>query len=421
MDHFNYQNGELFAEEVPLSRIAETVGTPFYCYSTATFERHFKVFTDAFGSDNATVCFAVKANGNIAVLKTLANLGAGADVVSIGELKRALAAGIPTDKIVFSGVGKTVEELSFAVEKGIFQINVESVPELETLSAVASAAGKEQAIAIRINPDVDAKTHAKISTGKSENKFGIEWLNVRDVYRKAADLPGIKVAGIAVHIGSQILDLKPFREAFARMGDIISTLREDGHDISRLDLGGGLGIPYEADQVSSPEDYAKIVKEATADLHCHLVFEPGRMIAGNAGVLVAKVIYVKEGETRDFAIVDAAMNDLVRPSMYDAHHEIVPVTQPTDGANTRPMDVVGPICETGDTFAKQRPLPPLEADDLVAFRSAGAYGAVMASTYNARPLIPEVLVKGNAFSVIRKRVEVEEQMANERVPDWLMD
>ncbi|MCW9034886.1 MAG: diaminopimelate decarboxylase [Rhodospirillales bacterium] len=419
MDHFDYQNGELFAEEVPLARIAETVGTPFYCYSTATLERHYKIFSEAFDDKEATVCFAVKANGNIAVLKTLGNLGAGADVVSMGELKRALAAGIPTDKIVFSGVGKTAEELAFAVEKEIFQINVESAPELETLSAVASSLGKEQAIAIRINPDVDAKTHTKIATGKSENKFGIEWDKAPEIFAKAAALPGIKVAGVAVHIGSQILDLKPFGEAFARMGDIIAALRVDGHDISRLDLGGGLGIPYEADQLSSPEDYATVVKETTAGLDCHLIFEPGRMIAGNAGVLVSKVVYVKEGETRDFAIVDAAMNDLVRPSMYEAHHDIIPVKQPAGGANIRPMDVVGPICETGDTFAKQRPLPPLESDDLVAFRSAGAYGAVMSSTYNARPLIPEVLVKGNAFSIIRKRVEVEEQMANERVPDWL--
>jgi len=419
MDHFDYKNGELFAEEVPLARIAETVGTPFYCYSTATLERHMRVFSDSFSDLEATICFAVKANGNIAVLKTLARLGSGADVVSLGELKRALAAGISADKIVFSGVGKTAEEMAFAVEKEIFQINVESIPELEALSAVANSLGKEQAIAIRINPDVDAKTHAKISTGKSENKFGIEWAKAPEIFRQAAALPGIKVAGVAVHIGSQILDLKPFSEAFDRMGEIIETLRGEGHDISRLDLGGGLGIPYEADQVSSPEDYAKIVKEATVDLNCHLIFEPGRMIAGNAGVLISKVVYVKEGETRDFAIVDAAMNDLVRPSMYDAHHDIIPVKQPTDGANTRPMDVVGPICETGDTFAKQRPLPPLEADDLIAFRSAGAYGAVMASTYNARALIPEVLVKGNAFSIIRKRIEVEDQMANERVPDWL--
>ena len=421
MDHFSYKDGELFAEDVPISRIAETVGTPFYCYSTATLERHFRVFTEAFGETEATVCFAVKANGNIAVLRTLARLGAGADVVSGGELKRALAAGIPAEKIVFSGVGKTEEELTLAVERDIFQINVESEPELEELSRVAQAQGKTQQIAIRINPDVDAKTHAKISTGKSENKFGIEWGRAREIYQKAADLPGIDVAAIAVHIGSQILDLKPFHEAFSRMGEIIGQLREDGHDIRRLDLGGGLGIPYSEGEVSSPEDYAAIVKEATKDLGCHLVFEPGRMIAGNAGIMVSKVVYIKEGDTRDFAIVDAAMNDLVRPSMYDAHHDIVPVAEPSDRANLRPMDVVGPICETGDTFSRQRDLPPLAPGDLVAFRSAGAYGAVMASTYNARPLIPEVLVKGNAFSVIRKRVSVEEQMANERIPEWLRD
>jgi len=421
MDHFNYKDGQLFAEDVPLSRIAETVGTPFYCYSTATLERHYRVFREAFSEAEATVCFAVKANGNIAVLRTLARLGAGADVVSGGELKRALAAGIPAEKIVFSGVGKSKDELALAVERSIFQVNVESEPELEALSQVATSQDKIQQIAIRINPDVDAKTHAKISTGKSENKFGIEWGRARDIYDKAAALPGIDVAAIAVHIGSQILDLTPFREAFSRMGEIITQLRADGHDIRRLDLGGGLGIPYEDGEVSSPQDYAAIVKEATKDLDCHLVFEPGRMIAGNAGVMVSKVVYVKEGSTRDFAIVDAAMNDLVRPSMYDAHHDIVPLAEPKDRANLRPMDVVGPICETGDTFTRQRNLPPLEPGDLIAFRSAGAYGAVMASTYNARPLIPEVLVKENAFSVIRKRVSVEEQMGNERTPEWLRD
>ena len=420
MDHFNYIDGTLCAEDVPLARIAEAVGTPFYCYSTATLTRHYKVFDEAFDGLPHTVCYAVKANSNQAVIRTLALLGAGADVVSIGEMRRALAAGIPAGKIVYSGVGKTEDDLRQALEAGVMQINVESEPELEALSRVAVSMDKKAPVAIRTNPHVDAKTHAKIATGKSENKFGIDWTRIREVYAKAAKLPGIELRGVAVHIGSQLTDLEPFGTAFTRMRGLIEELRADGHAVETLDLGGGLGIPYDNSTTPPPTDYAATVKKALDGLDIHLIFEPGRMIAGNAGLLVSKVVYVKQGETRNFVILDAAMNDLMRPSLYDASHDIVPVAENTGAdAPNEPVDVVGPVCETGDTFAKQVNLPHLTSGDLVAFRTAGAYGAVMASTYNTRPLVPEVMVNGNAFALVRPRMEVEDLMALDRIPEWM--
>ena len=421
MDHFGYRNGEMYAEEVPLREIADAVGTPFYCYSSATLERHYQVFTQAFAQQglDLLLCYAVKANTNQAVISTLAAQGSGADVVSEGELRRALTAGIPAEKIVYSGVAKTAREMAFALESGIYQFNVESIPELHQLSQVASELGREASIAFRINPDVDAKTHAKISTGKSENKFGVPWVQARDIYAEAARLPGIKVVGLDVHIGSQLTQLEPFREAFERVGQLIEQLRQDGHDITRLDLGGGLGIPYDPTdpEPPSPEAYAAMVKEVVGHLGCRIIIEPGRLLVGNAGILVSQVIYVKEGEERKFLIIDAAMNDLVRPSMYDAYHEIVPVFQTED--SPEPFDVVGPVCETGDTFARGRPIPPLESGDLLAIRSAGAYGAVMSSTYNTRLLVPEVLVKDGKFAVVRPRQSYEQLIGLDQLPDWL--
>lgn len=423
MDHFQYKNGELHAENVPLRRIAAAVGTPFYCYSTATLVRHYRVFRDAMAGMDALVCFAVKANSNLAVLRTLARQGAGADVVSGGELKRALAAGIPAERIVFSGVGKTPEEMTAALNVGILQFNVESEAELAALSAVAFRLGRRAAVAFRVNPDVDAKTHAKISTGKAENKFGVPWSRARQLYARAAQLPGIDVVGVDVHIGSQLTELGPFDEAFGRVVDLVRALRADGHAIRRVDLGGGLGIPYDRAGAPPPhpERYAEVVRRAVSGLDCQIILEPGRLIAGNAGVLVAKVIYVKEGERRRFVIIDAAMNDLIRPSLYDAYHEIVPVRAASPNVIMTAADVVGPVCETGDVFATDRALPPLAADDLVAILSAGAYGAVMASTYNSRALVPEVLVDGEAFAVARRRVTAEEWLAFESLPDWLKD
>jgi diaminopimelate decarboxylase len=420
MDHFTYRDGVLHAEDVPLSRIAEAVGTPFYVYSSATLARHYTVFAEAFQGMDALVCFATKTNGNKAVLNLLASLGAGADVVSAGEMHHAIAAGIPAERIVFSGVAKTREELAAALAAGIFQINVESVPELETLSQVASAMGCVAPVSLRVNPDVAADTHAKIATGRKENKFGVEWTNAHAVYKHALGLPGIAVKGVAVHIGSQILDLAPFRAAFQRVRDLVLLLRADGINLERVDLGGGLGIPYHRDDPKSPPpaDYAAMVKEVLGDLGVTLVAEPGRLIAGNAGMLVSKVIYVKEGATRSFLILDAGMNDLVRPAMYDAFHDILPVDEPAPGAERTPIDVVGPICETGDLFAKQRSLPAIPEGGLVAFATAGAYGAVMASTYNGRPLVPEVLVKGDKFAVVRRRPTLEEMTALESLPDW---
>ncbi len=424
MDHFAYRNGEVFAEDVALSTIAEHVGTPFYCYSTATMTRHFKVFSEAIDGLDALVCYAMKANGNLAVIRTLAQLGAGVDVVSGGELERALAAGVSPDRIVFSGVGKTTDEMAAAIDASIMQINVESEPELEALSAIASARGCEVAVSIRVNPDVDAKTHEKITTGKSENKFGIDISRAKDVCARADALPGIKLVGIAMHIGSQLRDLSPYRTAYGNAVELVHELRAAGHTIERLDLGGGLGIPYfededAADPVPSPSEYGAMVKEVIGDLDCRIVLEPGRVIMGNAGLLVTKVIYVKEGPTRRFLIVDAAMNDLMRPTLYSAHHAISPVTEPAADATYAEVDVVGPICESGDTFAKGRALPPMSSGDLLAFRSAGAYGSVMASTYNARALVPEVLVNGDQFAVVRRRIDVADLMAFEDTPDWL--
>jgi diaminopimelate decarboxylase len=421
MNHFDYVAGSLHAEGVDLAEVAAKVGTPFYCYSTATLTRHYTVFADALkgaGLD-ATICFALKSNPNIAVVRTRAALGAGADVVSEGELRQALAAGVPPGRIVFSGVGKTRRELEFAVAKGIMQINVESEPELELLSQIAAERGVRMPIALRVNPDVDAGTHAKITTGKKENKFGIEWTRAHEVYRKAKDLPGVEPVAIACHIGSQLTELEPFREAFLRVRDLVAILRADGIDIRRLDIGGGLGVPYDAEIPPTPEAYAQTIKSTLGDLGCRIVLEPGRLLVANAGVLVSKVVYVKEGSTRTFVILDAAMNDLMRPALYEAFHSIRPVAEPAPGAPVAPVDVVGPVCETGDTFAKQRPLPPVKAGDLVAFGSAGAYGAAMSSTYNTRPLVPEVLVKDGQFAVVRARPTYEEMLALESLPEWL--
>ena len=421
MDHFLYRGGALHAEDVPLSEIAASVGTPFYCYSTATLERHFRLFDEALEGMDHLVCYAMKAASNVAILKTLAALGAGMDVVSGGEYLRARAAGVPGERIVFSGVGKTEAEMRLALEGCVLQFNVESEPEMEALNRVALDLGKVAPITVRVNPDVDAKTHAKIATGKSENKFGIPISRAREVYAHAARLPGLRVVGIDVHIGSQLTDLEPFRLAYRKVAELAEVLRADGHRIERLDLGGGLGIPYERNNAAPPLpiDYGGMIREELGHLGCEIEIEPGRLIVGNAGIMVSEVIYVKEGEGRDFLILDGAMNDLIRPAMYDAHHDIVPVVEPAPGTESRAYDVVGPVCETGDTFARQRPLPALKAGDLVAFRSAGAYGAVMASEYNTRPLIPEVLVKGDQFAVIRRRPTFDEMINRDTIPEWL--
>lgn len=421
MDHFNYKNGSLHAEDVALSDIAAEVGTPFYVYSTATLERHFRLFDDALSGMDHLVCYAMKAASNQSIIKTLAALGAGMDVVSGGEYLRAIRAGVPPDRIVFSGVGKTRAEMEMIVQGGVRQVNVESEPEMVLLDKVARAHGKKIPITIRVNPDVDAKTHAKIATGKSENKFGIPITKARDVYAMAAKLEGLEIVGIDVHIGSQLTDLEPFGLAYRKVAELTETLRADGHDIRRLDLGGGLGIPYVRGNEAPPlpADYGALIKREVGHLGCEVEIEPGRLIVGNAGLLVSSVIYVKEGEGRNFLILDAAMNDLIRPAMYDAHHDIVPVQEPKAGAEYADFDVVGPVCETGDTFARNRALQRLEDGDLVAFRSAGAYGAVMASEYNSRPLIPEVLVKGDQFAVIRPRPTLEEMINRDTIPSWL--
>jgi diaminopimelate decarboxylase len=421
MHYFDYRSGVLHAEDVSLVALADHVGTPFYCYSDATIERHYRVFAGAFADVDTLVCYSVKANSNQAVLSTLARLGAGADVVSEGELKRALAAGIPANKIMFSGVGKTDRELALAVEHGILCVNAESEAEIERLAAIASGKGQTADVSIRVNPDVDAKTHAKISTGKAENKFGIPISRAREVYARAAKLKGVRVAGVDMHIGSQIVELDPFGDAFALLADFVRTLRADGHVIAHVDLGGGLGIPYREDNEPppDPEAYAGVVKRATAGLGCKLIFEPGRLIVGNAGILVTRVLYVKHGEAKTFVIVDAGMNDLVRPTLYDAHHEIVPVRQAAAGAERIIADVVGPVCESGDFLALGRSLPAPQPGDLLAVMSAGAYGAVQAGTYNTRPLIPEVLVRKGEWAVIRPRVSAEELIALDRVPPWI--
>lgn len=421
MDHFLYKSGILHAEDVPVPQIAAEVGTPFYIYSCATLTRHYRLFEEALDGLDHLVCFAVKSNSNVAVLAHLARLGAGMDVVSGGEYLRAKAAGVPGERIVFSGVGKTADEMRMALDGGIRQFNVESEPELELLSAIAEEMGTTAPIAVRVNPDVDARTHEKIATGKSENKFGIPIAWARDLYARAASLPGIEVVGIDVHIGSQLTDLEPFEIAYTKVADLTRQLRADGHDIRRLDLGGGLGIPYERSNSAPPLpiEYGEVIKRTVGDLDVEVEIEPGRLISGNAGLLVASVVYVKRGDGRDFLILDAAMNDLVRPAMYGAWHDIVPVIEPEPGAEQAPYDVVGPVCETGDTFAKQRHLAPLRSGDLVAFRSAGAYGSVMASEYNTRPLIPEVLVKDDQFAVIRARPSFDEIINRDTVPAWV--
>ncbi|GHC52666.1 diaminopimelate decarboxylase [Neogemmobacter tilapiae] len=421
MDHFLYRNGVLHAEDVPLTEIAARVGTPFYVYSTATLTRHYHLFTEALSPLPHQVCFAIKSLSNVAVLKVLADLGAGMDVVSQGEYLRAKAAGVPGDKIVFSGVGKTRAEMRLALEGGIRQFNVESEPEMRALSEMASSLGVKAPITIRVNPDVDAKTHEKIATGKKENKFGIPIARALEVYAEAARLPGLQIVGIDVHIGSQLTDLEPFEAAYNKVADLTLALRAAGHQIDRLDLGGGLGIPYTRSNEAPPlpSDYGALIKRTVGHLGCEIEIEPGRLISGNAGLLVSSVIYLKQGEGRDFLILDAAMNDLVRPSMYGAHHDIVPVLEPAAGTEQQDYDVVGPVCETGDTFAKQRSLPPAGPGDLIAFRSAGAYGAVMSSEYNSRPLIPEVLVKGDQFAVIRERPTYDEMLNRDKLPEWL--
>ena len=421
MDHFQYRDGHLHAESVALGDIAVAVGTPFYVYSTATLTRHYQLFTQALSPLPHMVCFAIKSLSNIAVLKVLGDLGAGMDVVSGGEYLRARAAGVPGDRIVFSGVGKTRAEMRLALEGGIRQFNVESEPELRALSEVCVSMGVTAPITIRVNPDVDAKTHEKIATGKKENKFGIPIDRASVVYAEAASLPGLQVIGIDVHIGSQLTDLAPFEAAYLKVADLTRRLRSEGHVISRLDLGGGLGIPYSHSNEPPPLplDYGALIKRTVGDLGCEIEIEPGRLISGNAGLLVSSVIYVKNGEDRDFLILDAAMNDLIRPAMYGAHHDILPVVEPTAGVERQPYDVVGPVCETGDTFAKARMLTKQAEGDLVAFRSAGAYGAVMASEYNTRPLIPEILVKDDHFAVIRARPSFDEMLQRDTIPYWL--
>ncbi len=418
MHHFHYRDGELHAEGVAVSQIAAAVGTPFYCYSTATLERHYKVLEEALPR-GTLIAFAVKSNGSLAVIRTLARLGAGADIVSGGELKRAIAGGIPASKIVFSGVGKTREEIDLALSHGIRQFNAESEEELLVLNAVALSRGQRASVALRINPDVDARTHAKISTGKAENKFGIAWHRAEAAFQKAAQLPGIDVAGVDMHIGSQITEIEPFRQAFGKLAGLVRSLRGQGLQISRIDLGGGLGVPYTQDDAPPlPASYGDVVREVFAGLDAELIVEPGRLITANAGILVSRIIHVKQGDQRQFVILDAGMNDLVRPAMYDAHHDIIPVRQAEKSAN-RVYDVVGPVCESADLFARNLALPPVAADELVAILSAGAYGAVQASSYNARPLVPEVLVRGDRFAVTRPRQSVEEMIAREQMPAWL--
>ncbi len=429
MNHFPYRDGELFAEGVPLRRIATEVGTPVYCYSSAALTANYRAFADAFAGQRATICYAVKANSNLAVIRTLARLGAGADVLSEGELRRALRAGVRPEKMVFSGVGKSPDEMALALDAGIGQINVESEPEIEALNELAAAKGVRAPVAIRVNPGVDAGTHEKITTGMKENKFGIDFDRARAVAAHAGGLPGIDIVGAAVHIGSQLIDLAPFSDAFRLLSELVGGLREDGHDIRRLDLGGGLGIAYHDETPPTPKEYAAMIATATDGLEVEIVLEPGRAIAGDAGVLLTRVLYVKKGVSRTFVIVDAAMNDLMRPSLYDAHHAIIPAIEPAPGANEGAdetaneamVDVVGPVCETGDFFARDRVMPVVHSQDLLAIGAAGAYGAVMASTYNSRPLVAEVLVKDGDFAVIRPRQSYDDMLGAEKMPDWLED
>jgi len=427
MHHFAYRRGVshtnvLHAEEVDLSELAAAVGTPFYCYSTATLERHTRVFADAFaGMPGTLVCYSVKANSNLGVLATLARVGAGMDVVSAGELRRALAVKVPPERIVFSGVGKTAGEMALALDAGILAFNVESEPELRALSAIAEARGLTARIAFRVNPDVDAKTHHKIATGRAENKFGVPFAEAPSLYALANTLPGIAPTGVHMHIGSQITDLAPFRNAFALLKELVIALRDTGFTIDFVNLGGGLGIPYRGDEPAPPlpDSYAKLVKEVVGGLGVRLLLEPGRMIAGNAGILITRVLYVKRGASKIFTIIDAAMNDLLRPTLYDAHHEILPVKEPEPGTLVVVTDVAGPVCETGDYLALARPLPQLQAGDLISVMTAGAYGAVLASEYNSRLLVPEVLVAGNRYCVTRPRPDYDDMLAKEQLPDWL--
>jgi diaminopimelate decarboxylase len=418
---FAYRKGALHVEDVALAAIAEAVGTPVYVYSTAALEQNYRAYEEALAGLDATICYALKANGNLAVIRTFARLGAGADVVSEGELRRALAAGVPPHKIVFSGVGKTRAEMAAALDAGIAQINVESEPELEALSEVASARGVTAPVALRVNPDVDPGTHDKISTGRKENKFGIEAEQAVALYARAQTMKGIRPVGLAVHIGSQLTDLAPYRETFGRIATLVRRLRADGHEVTHLDLGGGLGIVYRNETPPTPAAYGAVVREVIAPLGCAIAIEPGRSLVGNAGVLLTRVIYVKQGTARRFVIVDAAMNDLARPTLYDAYHDIVTVAAPPAGAPVAPVDVVGPVCETGDTFAVGRPLAPAKAGDLLAIMTAGAYGAAMASTYNARPLVPEVLVHGGRFAEVRPRQDYDMMVKSDAMPPWLSD
>jgi diaminopimelate decarboxylase len=420
MHHFDYRDGVLHAEDVDLTALAREVGTPFYCYSTATLERHYRVFAEAFSDVPSLVCFALKANSNQAVIATLAKLGAGADIVSGGELQRALAAGVPAAKIVFSGLGKTREEMAAALDAGIYCFNVESEPEMHALSEVALSMGRAAPISVRVNPNVDAKTHAKISTGKSENKFGIPVSRAREVYAHAAKLKGLRVAGVDMHIGSQITELAPLENATILLAELTRDLRADGHAIDHIDLGGGLGIPYKNDNEPPPlpADYAAMIKRHTKGLGAKLVFEIGRMIAGNAGILVSRVIYWKEGEAKNFLVVDAAMNDLIRPTLYEAWHEIMPVREPKTDAEWVTADVVGPVCESGDYLALGRRLPRIAEGELVAVMTAGAYGAVQSSTYNTRALVPEVLVRQDKFAIVRPRLDATAIVAMDRMAPW---
>jgi diaminopimelate decarboxylase len=421
MHHFDYKNGVLHAEGISLQDLAAQVGTPFYCYSTATLKRHYDVFRASFGKLDTAIHFAVKSNPNVAILRSLVNWGSGFDIVSGGELRLALQAGAKPADIVFSGVGKSVEELELAVSVGIGQINIESESEMHTLSGVASRLGRSVRVALRVNPHVDANTHAKITTGTKENKFGIDWTLAPDLYRKAKALPGLNLRAIAVHIGSQITDLKPFEDAFLRVRDLALMLRADGFNIDHLDLGGGLGVPYDFSMSPPPlpADYGAMVTRVFGNLGCKLAFEPGRLIVGNAGILVSKVAVLKVGVAKTFAIIDAGMNDLMRPAMYDARHDMLPVRQPTPGTATMDYEIVGPVCESSDKFASDVKLPTLAEGDLVAFLTAGAYGASMSSTYNTRPLIPEVLVDADRWAIVRRRPTFEEMTALDQLPPWL--
>jgi diaminopimelate decarboxylase len=421
MHHFTYRDGTLHAEGVKLADIAERVGTPFYCYSTATLERHYRVFADAFAGRDTLICYSVKANSNLSVIKTLAQQGAGMDVVSEGELRRALAVGVPPARIVFSGVGKTRDEMAHALQAGIYGFNVESEAEARALSAVSQQQGKTARIAFRINPDVDARTHAKISTGKAEDKFGVPWNDAAALYALAAELPGLEPCGVHMHIGSQITDLEPFERAFKLLTDLVGDLRAAGHTIDFVNLGGGLGVPYRGtnDIPPHPDEYARVVESAAGSLDCRLLFEPGRMIAGNAGILVFRVLYLKHGDQKRFTIVDAGMNDLIRPTLYDAHHDICPVDEARAQEPALVQDIVGPVCETGDFLARDRALPPFREGDLGAVMTAGAYGAVQASTYNSRLLVPEVIVRGDEYAIARARPSYEDMLAAEHIAPWL--